>query len=39
MLTNLKPLYQHVVDTAGLRFILKVDSGPGEMNIKLLAKF
>ena len=38
VLTNLDCLYQDVADTEGHKVILKVDSGPGQMNIKLLAK-
>ena len=39
MLTNLEHLYPDIADNvAGHRVILKVDSGPGRMNIKLLAK-
>ena len=38
VITNLTRLYPDVADVPGYRVILKVDSGPGRMNIKLLAK-
>ena len=38
VITKLTCLYPYLADTAGLRYILNVDSGPGRMNIKLLAK-
>ena len=38
MFTNLACLYPDVADTEWHKVILKVDSGPGQMNIKLLAK-
>ena len=40
VITNLTHLYPDVADSPGLRVILKVsvDSGPGRMNNRLLAK-
>ena len=35
---NLLGLYPDAADVEGRRVIMKVDSGPGRMNIKLIAK-
>ena len=38
VITDLTHLYPDVADTVGLRILLNVDSGPGGMDSKLLAK-
>jgi hypothetical protein len=35
---SIVPLYPDIADTAGKRVIMKVDSGPGRMNLEMLAR-
>ena len=38
LMNSIVPLFPHAKDKKGHRVLLKVDSGPGQLNLKLLAK-
>ncbi len=38
VMNSIVPLYPHATNKTGMRVMLKVDSGPGRMNLNLLAR-